>query len=122
MASSSLIAHCGARTVGREELLAVKAPEPTRTWFPLSHSAVLQTVKDKLREGGFVVEKEQLALGRHDARFFGTLDLASAIAPGVSLAVGIRNSLDKSNAQVTVMLTYRAFPGAVGPDQVVSTA
>ena len=96
MSTSTLIAHCGARTVGMQELLAVKAPEATRTWFPLSHGSVLQTVKQKLQEGGFLVEREQLALSRHDARFFGVLDLVSPIAPGVSLAVGIRNSLDKS--------------------------
>jgi len=96
MSTSSLITHCGARTVSTEELMSVKAPEATRTWFPLSHASVLQTVKDKLREGGFLVEREQLALSRHDARFFGTLDLQSYVAPGVTLAVGIRNSIDKS--------------------------
>ena len=31
-----------------------------------------------------------------NARFFGTLDLATPVATGVSLAVGIRNSVDKS--------------------------
>ena len=96
MSTSSLITHCGARAVGREELLSVKAPEATRTWFPLSHRSVLQAVEEKLEEGGFRVEREHLALSRHDARFFGVLDLASDIAPGVTLAVGIRNSIDKS--------------------------
>lgn len=36
------------------------------------------------------------SLTRHDQRFFGVLDLACPLADGVTLAVGIRNSLDKS--------------------------
>jgi len=53
-------------------------------------------VEEKLKEGGFRIDRERLALSRNDARFFGTLDLQSAVAPGVTLAVGVRNSLDKS--------------------------
>src|SRR5213078_4862309 len=37
-----------------------------------------------------------LGLTRDDARFFGTLLLKSALVSGVSLAVGLRSSLDKS--------------------------
>src|SRR5207253_306983 len=36
------------------------------------------------------------ALSRNDARMFSTLDLATPVAEGVSLSVGVRNSLDKS--------------------------
>src|SRR5204862_226914 len=37
-----------------------------------------------------------LAVSRSQHQFFGTIDLDTAIVPGVSLAVGIRNSTDKS--------------------------
>ncbi len=96
MSESHLIAHCGARIVDREQLRAVPTPASTRTWFPVGHLKVLETVEEKLREGGFLIERENLALSRGDARFFGTLDLASVVASGVTLAVGIRNSTDKS--------------------------
>lgn len=93
---SALVTHCGARSVDRDALRAVPIPEPTRTWFPLSHHQVLTVVEEKLSEGGFAIEREQLALSRNDARFFATLDLAAVIAPGVRLAVGVRSSIDKS--------------------------
>lgn len=96
MSESHLITHCGARTVDREQLRAVATPAATRTWFPIGHLQVLEIVEEKLAEGGFRIERERLALSRGDARFFGTLDLASTVAPGVTLAVGIRNSIDKS--------------------------
>ncbi len=96
MSTSTLIAHCGAQVVTRDELALVKAPEPTRTWYPLAHSAVLERVETTLKETGFRIEKETLAMTRAGARFFATLDLASTIVEGVTLAVGVRNSIDKS--------------------------
>jgi hypothetical protein len=94
--STTLITHCGARVVTLEELVAIKAPEPTRTWFPLSHAHVVQNVERALGEAGFRVERSRYAVSRTDARLFAVLDLASVLATGVTLSVGIRNSLDKS--------------------------
>jgi hypothetical protein len=96
MAPSSLVTHCGARVVTREELDRVEAPSPTETWFPVKHSLVIDTVGRSLQEAGFRVERTQFALSRNDARLFATMDLASPLATGVNLAVGIRNSIDKS--------------------------
>ena len=95
-ASSSLILHCGARHVAPDELAAVPAPPATATWFPLAHGQVLRRVKETLGEAGYVVMKEQLGLSRGDQRFFGTLDLGTNLTEGVSLAVGVRNSTDRS--------------------------
>src|SRR5262249_51254554 len=64
MASPSLVAHCGARFVEREELDTVKAPEPTDTWFPLSHSTVLDRVLTTMTEAGFKAASMKLALTR----------------------------------------------------------
>src|SRR5207248_6050790 len=38
----------------------------------------------------------QYALARHDARFFGVINLETPLAQGVGLSVGVRNSVDKS--------------------------
>jgi hypothetical protein len=94
--SSSLVVHAGARHVDRAELDAVAAPPATKTWFPLSHGAVLRRVEDGLNQAGFNIRTVRMALSRGNARFFGTLDLESAVATGVTLAVGVRNSIDKS--------------------------
>lgn len=96
MAGSALCLHHGAREVTPQELEGVPAPPPTRTWFPLRHADVLGEVHTRLQASGFRVTRQKLALSRGEARFFGTLDLDSSIVEGVRLAVGVRNSTDKS--------------------------
>ena len=54
------------------------------------------SVRETLRGAGYEVRAEKYALARSDARFFGVLDLATPLAEGVSLSVGVRNSVDKS--------------------------
>jgi hypothetical protein len=99
-AHSTLILHAEGKARGRlvqyDELAAVRVPEATRTWFPLAHTAVLDAVQETLTGAGYLVQKRQLALSRDNARFFGTLDLATEVGAGVALAVGVRNSIDQS--------------------------
>lgn len=94
--STALVVHRGARHVDRDELRAVPVPAATPTWFPLAHHVVLERVLDTLGDAGFQSRGMQLALSRDNARFFGTIDLQTPVATGVSLAVGVRNSVDKS--------------------------
>ena len=96
MATSTLMNHRGAREVLRDELAAIEAPPPTKTWYPIAHRAVLDSVWSTLEGAGFQIRQSRLSLAHGDARFFGTLDLATPISDGVSLAVGIRNSTDQS--------------------------
>jgi hypothetical protein len=96
MAGTTLIQHCGARRVSDEELAGIEPPPATRTWFPLAHRTVLDTVRTTLHGAGFSIQRSSLAVSHDGARFFGTLDLTTTIAAGVSLAVGIRNSNDQS--------------------------
>ena len=96
MATSNLCLHAGAGLVSLERLREYQAPPPEGRWYPIAHATVLDTVKDTLGEAGYRVQAEKLAVSREGARFFGTLDLATPVASGVALAVGIRNSTDKS--------------------------
>jgi hypothetical protein len=96
MPGTQLVLHCGATEVSREELATVEAPPPTTTWFPIKHSDVLDAVLETVDQASFAVEKMRLAVSRHGAQFFGTLDLRSPIADGVSLAVGVRNSINQT--------------------------
>jgi hypothetical protein len=93
---SNLLLHAGAQAVTREQLRTYRAPPPEGRWYPIAHATVLATVQDTLGEAGYQVQAEKLALNREGTRFFGTLDLATPVASGVALAVGIRNSTDKS--------------------------
>jgi hypothetical protein len=82
--------------VTREVLDAVPTPAATDTWFPVGHGTCVTTVQKALTESGFEVRQTRFGLSRGDARMFATVDLGSPLATGVTLAVGIRNSLDKS--------------------------
>jgi hypothetical protein len=57
---------------------------------------VLSTVERTLGDAGFNISKAEHGLSQDNARYFGILTLASQICEGVSLAVGIRNSHDKT--------------------------
>lgn len=96
MSESPLLTHCGARVVTRDELALVKAPPATATWFPLSHVQVLERVEQQLAEAGFHAGPARYSLARGDHRFFGVINTTATLASGVTLAVGVRNSTDKS--------------------------
>lgn len=99
MASSTLVAHKGARIVDASELDQFPVPPATSTWYPVGHHQVVQEVTGRLGDAGFMVRRAQHAVMRGEcgnARYFGTLDLESTLVQGVTLAVGIRNSMDKS--------------------------
>jgi hypothetical protein len=96
MSNGKLLNHCGAREVTLNELAVIEAPPATDTWFPISHFDVFRTVSQTLRSAGYEVGKQRFSLSQENHRFFGVLDLASRIAEGVNLSIGIRNSTDKS--------------------------
>lgn len=94
--STQLTLHCGASVITEDDLRTIPAPDGSGRWHPVAHSKVLDSVKDTLLGSGYQIEKAQLAVARNGLRFFGTLDLTVPLAVGVKLAVGIRNSNDKS--------------------------
>lgn len=94
--SSTLCRDSGARLVTLGDLEQMDAPPGTDTWFPVTHAQVVQKGMGALEKAGFEIAKMELALSPDNARFFGTLDLESEVSDGVHLAVGLRNSTDKS--------------------------
>lgn len=93
----SLIVHtAGGKRVEYDELAALPTPGATATWHPVAHAKVYDAVRHTLDGSGYVVRKADLAIARDGHRFFATLDLTTSLDSGVSLAVGIRNSTDKS--------------------------
>lgn len=96
MAEATLITHLGGRDVTLEELDGIPTPPSTETWFPIPHAQVLHAVEETLQGGGFLIQRRRLSIAKGGNRFFGTLDLSTPITDGVTLAVGVRNSTDKS--------------------------
>lgn len=98
MAEASLVLHCGAREVTREELSKVPCPEPEGRWKPVPHHTVLDYATTSLREAGYEIDNLRLGLTRDDQRFFGVMTLKTPLVTGTALAVGFRSSTDKSLA------------------------
>jgi hypothetical protein len=96
MSEAKLMLHCGARKVTLDELREVPCPAPEGRWRPVPHATVLEHAVGALESAGYGVAKMDLGLARDDARFFATLTLRSELIEGVSMAVGVRSSLDKS--------------------------
>jgi hypothetical protein len=96
MATATLNLHSGGEEVTKDSLLALPLPPPTDTWFPISHYEVVTNVEKTLQGAGFQITESKYALSHENHRFFGTLDLTTKITDGITLAVGIRNSTDKS--------------------------
>ena len=96
--SANLMLHRGGVVVTEDQLATYPTPEPVGRWHPVSHARVLNAVRETLGAAGYLVRKQSLAVARDGARFFGTLDLATPLTAdgGVALAVGIRNSTDKT--------------------------
>ncbi|MCB9807825.1 hypothetical protein H6770_01060 [Candidatus Peribacteria bacterium] len=94
--NGTLMNHCGASLVTKGDLEIIPAPPPTETWFPIPHLDVLEAVEGTLSSAGFEVRNYQLSVSHGKLRFFGVLDIATPLADGVTLSVGVRNSNDKS--------------------------
>jgi hypothetical protein len=95
---SDLLLHKGGQLCTLDELRAVPTPAAEGRWHPVAHATVLDTVTSTLAGAGYTIKSQSLAVARDGKRFFGTLDLTTPLTPDstVALAVGIRNSTDKS--------------------------
>lgn len=89
----SMILHCGAELVTIEDVGAVATPDPTETWFPIPHTALLDTVDDALEGSGFNIVSREYGLWQDGANMFALLGLENGSAhPDYQLNIGIRNS------------------------------
>lgn len=86
----------GAKYVTLDQLNFCPQVEKTSSWNPVPHQEVAVLVKEKLNQNGFNVTRESYGISNKGHRMFGVLDTEHNIVPGVRLAVGIRNSTDKS--------------------------
>jgi len=92
---SSLCLHTGAKIIEMKQLRNVVTPEATPTWTPVAHDALVDSVKGALVSSGANIVKEEHALYRDGARYFGLLHL-SENNDGGNTVIGIRNSHDKT--------------------------
>jgi hypothetical protein len=89
--------HCGANGVAREQVLAVKTPAPTETWFPIAHDTLIQRVEQALVSLNMRVTESAHALTKGGDRYFGLLQVANCQkSTDYAYVIGLRNSHDRA--------------------------
>jgi len=94
---ANLLLHCGAHAVDREIIGTTSTPEPTITWTPIAHMALVEEVERVLKSNGLVVVEQAHSLTHDGMRYFGLMEIQNgAIHQDYSWVLGLRNSHDKS--------------------------
>jgi hypothetical protein len=96
MDNGQLLSHVDTDLVTRQQLAVIPAPEPTRTWRPIPHIELIDTLESVLRANQMSIREEKFALRRDGSTLFGVLQLAYEDTPDGQAAMGIRTSNDKS--------------------------
>jgi hypothetical protein len=104
---STLVAHCGATKVSREDLQAIEIPEGTRTHQPVSHFEVVTTLEEALSFRHLNVVRDEYAISHDGMKMFGVMDLDAAFDGG-RFSIGLRNANDKS-MRLALTAGYRVF-------------
>lgn len=105
--NSTLLAHCGARKITRDELREIPVPEGTRTHQPLAHHQIIEVLEEALSFRYLKIVKDEYAVSNDGMRMFGVMDL-NAEFTGCRFSIGLRNSNDKS-MRLAMTAGYRVF-------------
>lgn len=101
MDHGTLMSHVDTDVVTREQLALVPTPPPTRSFKPVPHIELVETLEQVLRKNQITIRKEQFALRRDGSTLFGVLQLAYEDTPDGAAAMGIRTA---NNRQMAIQL------------------
>src|SRR5215831_7040700 len=91
-----LTLHCGAAKVERSEVETVPTPEPTDTWTPIPHLALIERVEETLKANGLSIVRQVHSMTRGGLRYFGLMQIQNGAShDDHSWVLGARNSHDK---------------------------
>jgi hypothetical protein len=107
MNQGTLVAHCGAHKISREELAELSVPEATRTHQPLAHHAIVEALIESLSFRHISVVRDEYAVTPDGLKMFGVMDLDMEYAE-CRFSIGLRNSNDKS-MRLALTAGYRVF-------------
>lgn len=89
------LSHTRSVLVGRQDLKDLPTPEPTPTHYPIPHWRFVEVLAESLHYRHLDILAEEYAVSSDGMRFFGVLTL-NVEESGVRVALGLRNSHDKS--------------------------
>jgi hypothetical protein len=96
MQHGQLLSHVDTDLVTREQLALVETPDPTRSFKPVPHIELIDTLDKVLRQNQIAIRKEQFALRRDGSTLFGVLQLAYADTEDGVAALGLRTANNKT--------------------------
>lgn len=103
----TLIAHCGASKISREELRVLPVPEGTLTHKPIPHHEIVEALIETLGFRHIAVVRDEYAATPDGMRMFGVIDLETGFE-GCRFSIGLRNANDKS-MRLALTVGYRVF-------------
>jgi len=105
----TLIVHRGGWEATKADLAAVPVPEPTESYHPVPYGRFIEEVELHVPRFGLTVQSSAFALAREGGQMFGVLTCVNGKpAADYALAIGVRNSYDRSLA-VGLTLGSRVF-------------
>lgn len=105
--NGTLVVHCGANRVTREDLALIALPEATATFQPIHHARLVDELEEALAFRHISIVRSEFAVTPDGMRLFGLLEV-NAEYEGVRLAIGLRNANDRS-MRLGMVAGYRCF-------------
>jgi hypothetical protein len=96
MATGTLLSHVDTDLVTREQLALVETPDSTRSFKPVPHIELIDTLEHVLKLNQITIRKEQFALRRDGLTLFGVLQLQYQDTPDGMAALGLRTSNNRT--------------------------
>jgi len=96
MEPGQLLSHVDTDLVTREQLALVKTPVATRSFKPVPHIELINTLEHVLRLNHITIRKEQFALRRDGSTLFGVLSLAYEDTADGMAALGLRTANNRT--------------------------
>lgn len=115
----SLLLSSKEKFVGRQELVNISTPDATKSWKPVPHVEVVDSVVEVIGQHGWQILNEEYGLARDGQKMFGVIRINRSSSHEWSRCIGIRNSHDKSfsvglTAGISVMVCSNlAFGGTM---------
>jgi hypothetical protein len=100
MSSTFIGKSKGGHIVSQGDLDCIATPEPTATWKPVSHGAMVAGIKQALANHGIEIASEGYSIASEGLNLFGVFDLVSKpnIGMPANFALGFRHSNRKQFA------------------------
>lgn len=102
-----LILHRGAALIGRQDLRELDTPPATETHKPIPHAQFVGSIIESLAYRRLQVVRDEYAVTPDGMRLFGFIQV-NIEENGIQLAIGVRNSHDKSFS-LGLVAGYRVF-------------